>query len=343
MPMRAVPDELLIEARRAVEHAPSKAEAARQLGIPVNTLKSRLEMADARFGAERVGEEIVFPDLEPDDLPIDELIDLARERSRLRLQAEKAKQNQIIRIKHSEPSVIAFVGDPHLDDDGCDWDRLLADVALLRQPNVYAVNVGDTTNNWVGRLMRLYANQEASRKTARRYARWFLEGAGVRWIVWCMGNHDDWESGADILRLMNTRGIVMDDWSSRFTIEWGNGAQVPFWVAHDFPGSSQWNRMHALMKAAMMRGGAAVYAAGHRHVPGLHWEALEDKDASYWALRSKGYKAIDSHTKRLGYGQIEEGHTTAVVVDPRASDVRDAVTGFKSLRAAVAFRDALAS
>lgn len=342
MNWREVPDELLIQARQAREAARSIAEAARNLGIPKSTLYDRLRAADERFGSEAPREtDVVYPQHEPDDIPVERLIEIAAERSRKKLKAEAAKRDQTIHIKHSEPTVVAFIGDPHLDDDGCDWDRLLADIALLRQPNVYAVNVGDTTNNWVGRLMRLYANQEASRKTARRYARWLLEGAGVRWLAWVMGNHDDWESGADILRLMNGQGIIMDDWSSRFTVQWSNGARVPFWVAHDFPGSSQWNRMHALMKAAMMRGGASVLAAGHRHTPGLHWEPLEDKDASYWALRSKGYKAIDSHAVRLGHGRVEEGHTTAVVVDPRVSDLRDAITGFKSLRAAVKFREAL--
>jgi hypothetical protein len=286
--------------------------------------------------------EIKFPAVPEDDIPISEIIRLNTRRAEKRIAAAAAKREQTITIGNAEPCAIAFVGDPHLDDDGCDWPLLMRHIEMMQRPHVYAVNVGDTTNNWTGRLMRLYAEQETSRKTARKLAKWFLTESGVKWLVWVMGNHDAWESGSDILRLMNTTGIVMDDWSARFSVQWANGLEVPFWVAHDFPGTSQWNRMHGLMKAAMMRGGAAVYAAGHRLVSGLHWEPLEDKDAAYWALRSKGYKALDSHAVRIGYGHTDDGQTTAVVVNPREKDPREVVQGFKSLTAAIAYRDAIA-
>lgn len=99
--------------------------------------------------------------------------------------------------------------------------------------------------------------------------------------------------------------------------------------------------MHGLMKAAMMRGGAAVYAAGHRHTSGVHWEPLEDRDGSFWALRSKGYKQVDHYAATRGYGSTNEGQTTAVVIDPRGS--APTVQGFRCLEAAIVYRDALAA
>lgn len=312
--------------------------AAAELGIGFETLRSFV----ARRANRQDEPKITFPEPLDDDLPVTDLIRMAAKRAEKRLAAAAAKQDQVIALGTEAPTVIAFMGDPHVDDDGCDWPLLLDHIELLKRPGVYAVNVGDTTNNWTGRLMRLYAEQETSRKTARKMAKWLLTESGVRWLVWVMGNHDAWESGSDLLRLMNTTGIVMDDWSAKFRVRWANGVEVPFWVAHDFPGHSQWNRMHGLMKTAMMRGGAAVYAAGHRHVAGLHWEPLEDQGASFWALRSKGYKALDSHAVRLGYGSTDDGQTTAVVIDPRTKDSRELVQGFKSLRAAIDYRDAIA-
>jgi hypothetical protein len=352
MPPKPVRQEILERAQRTLEaHDHSRAAAAAELGVPVTTLKNWIskgwiDSPDPRpmRGNDSTprGGTVAFPMQIDDDLPIEDIIQINRKRFEKRAAAAEARRGQAIEISTNDPVVIAFVGDPHLDDDGCDWPQLLADIELLKQPHVYAISIGDTTNNWTGKLMRLYANQETSRKTARKMIKWFLVESGVNWLVWIMGNHDEWESGADIIRLMNVNSIVMDDWSARFTIAFRNGVEVPMWCAHDFPGSSQWNRMHGLMKAAMMRGGAAVYACGHRHVAGLHWEPLEDQGASYWALRCKGYKALDSHATRLGYGKTDDGHTTAVVIDPREEDGRERIQGFKSLRAAVAYRDAIA-
>lgn len=336
--MKFLTDDQIAEAVNAYRETGSYAGAALKLGLSRSALKNRIMRANLDEDEKKPA--VVFPVHPEDDIPVDRLVDIMTERAAKRLEADRSRREQLIHINSLEPIVLAFVGDPHVDDDGCDWPQLRADIELLRQRHVYAVNIGDTTNNWTGRLMRLYANQETSRKTARKLARWFLTESGINWLVWVMGNHDEWESGADILRLMNTTGIIMDDWSARFTILFPNDVEVPVWAAHDFPGSSQWNRMHGLLKAAVMRGGAAVYAAGHRHTPGLHWEPLEDRGASYWALRSKGYKAIDPHAMRLGHGVTNEGQTTAVVINPK-TDAGERIQGFKSLRAAVAYRESL--
>ena len=340
MPISYLSDDEIRKTLDAMEVHGSIRATAKALGLARTTVRRHLDRAELRSDAP--APEVTFPLHPEDDIPVGEIIDIMTRRAGKRLEAAASRRAQVVGIKSSVPIVLAFVGDPHLDDDGCDWPMLREHIALLSRPNVYAVNVGDTTNNWTGKLMRLYASQETSLKTARKLARWFLTESGVRWLVWVMGNHDDWNSGADILRLMNAPGIVMDDWSARFTIKFGNGVEVPVWVAHDFPGSSQWNRMHGLMKAAVMRGGAMLYAAGHRHTPGLHWEPIEDQGTSYWAFRSKGYKALDSHAVRLGHGWVDDGQTTAAVINPGAKDPRELVQGFKSLRAAVAYRDGIA-
>ena len=61
---------------------------------------------------------------------------------------------------------------------------------MAKTPGVYAVNIGDTTDNWGGRLIRLYAENDVSRQTERKLARWFLQESGIRWLVWLHGNHD---------------------------------------------------------------------------------------------------------------------------------------------------------
>lgn len=329
---------LIKEARDALAKYGSAQAAASALGLPRTTLRNRLKLVPT---AEDKAE-IHYPEELDDDIDVGEIIQIQARRFAKRKAAHEAKKHQTITLNHSDPIVVAFVGDPHLDDDGCDWPRLLDHIELFKRPRVYGVNVGDTTNNWCGRLARLFANQETSQKTARKLAKWFLAESGVKWLAWVLGNHDAWGDGSDILRLMNTTGVTMDDWAARFRVRFANGCEVPMWVAHDFPGHSQWNNLHGPMKAALMRGGAGVYACGHKHSAAMHWEPLQDHDAAFWAMRSRGYKVIDHYAEQLGYGSQNDGHTTAVVINPMASGA-DLIHGFKDLRSAVIFRDALAA
>jgi hypothetical protein len=359
MPFTALTQAQVKEAVEAMRVHGSQVKAAAALKMSRSALKARLD-AKGRFpdlaandtvqARERIrfhepagAPEITYPAEVDDDIPVTEIIDLMSRRFAKRAEAQAAKKLQTITLSHSEPIVVGFVGDPHLDDDGCDWPKLREDIELFKRPYVYGVNVGDSTNNWTGRLMRLYANQETSLKTARKLVKWFLVESGIKWLAWTLGNHDAWESGGEIIRLMNTTGVPMDDWSAKFRVRFANDAEVPFWVSHDFKGSSQWNSLHGPMKAALMRGGAGVYACGHKHCAGLHWEPLQDQDAAYWIMRSRGYKVIDDHAEVNGFPSQNDGHTTAVVIDPSAKHGRDMIQGFKDLRAAVIYREGLAA
>jgi hypothetical protein len=87
------------------------------------------------------------------------------------------------------PVALAGFGDPHIDDPGCAWGDLERDVRICRDtPGIMAVNVGDSTNNWVGRLMRLYADQEVTSKQALTLIEWLM--TALPWLVDQTGNHD---------------------------------------------------------------------------------------------------------------------------------------------------------
>lgn len=130
----------------------------------------------------------VFPD---EDIPVEDIIELQCRRFYTRLASHEAHTWFPIKVKDKRPIGILWFGDPHVDDDGCNWPALKRDIALCKDTEgLYGANIGDTTNNWAGRLARLYAEQDASVKTARRLAKWFLLESGVPWLVWIMGNHD---------------------------------------------------------------------------------------------------------------------------------------------------------
>lgn len=317
---------------------------ADDLGIVRSSATRRVEsLLEGRYSEPIAAPEpaIRFPFVPSEDEPIDSLIDRLTRQAERYIAADEARDSMCIDIGTDRPTVLAFIGDPHLGTH-CNWPLLREHIALLKRPHVHAVSIGDVADNWTGNLIRLYAEADISRKSERRLAKWFLQDAGIRWLLWIFGNHDEWNDGADFLRAINRPGIAMESWGAKFRVRFSTGLEVPVWTAHDFPGSSQWNKLHALMKAAMMRGGASIYVAGHRHTWGLHEEEIPDTGAVYVAMRAKGYKIADPHARRLGFGKEVNGSTMAVVIDPRKSGY-DAVTPFSDLAKAVAYRDGLDS
>ena len=151
----------------------ARQEAARRLGITHQTLGHRLKSMEMHFGlkpdlSRYVATRAAF---EIDDLPHDgepdaeELIELLKDRYDKRKAHHDASKLRQVKVNIPGPIAVAFFGDPHVDDPGCAWGDLERDVRLCRETEgVLAVDVGDNSNNWVGRLMRLYADQEVTAK-----------------------------------------------------------------------------------------------------------------------------------------------------------------------------------
>lgn len=331
--------EARIEADRLLKEGKSIAETSRITGMAretVRDIKHRGPVRDPEYTTK-----VEFPAPVDDDIPVEQIVDMMARRAEKRFEAAKAREWQTIKIKDDLPTVIAFVGDPHLDDDGTDWPLLQKHIALLKSPHCYAVNIGDTTNSWGGRLVRLYANQETSKKTSRKLAKWFLADSGIPWLVWLSGNHEEMDSSFELFRLMNTKQIVMEEWQARFAVEWSNGFRVPIWAAHDFKYRSQYNVLHGVQRAARERRGASIYVAGHIHTWGVSQEEQADTGEVFWTMRARGYKMLDSHAVRWGFDSKRYGATVAAVIDPRNPDPHTAVHCFADLETAINFRDSL--
>lgn len=135
----------------------------------------------------------------PDDGELDAEALIARQveaHARRRTVAQAAAERQV-RVHIGGPIAIAMFGDPHVDDPGCAWGDLKRDVETCRDnEGFFAVDVGDDSNNWVGRLMRLYADQETTSKQALLYIEWLMKS--LPWLLRIKGNHDchDFETEA---------------------------------------------------------------------------------------------------------------------------------------------------
>ena len=283
--------------------------------------------------------DIEFPDFPPDSLPVADVIERLAEASALRKSSYKAHTWFPVKITDDKPIGIFWFGDPHVDDDGCDWTLLKHHIELCKKPGVYGVNIGDTTNNWAGRLVRKYADQETSAKTAGKLAEWFMLDSGIRWLLFLLGNHDTWGDGAAILNQMakryGTHKLVLHDWEARFRINFSNGVGINVWAAHDFPGFSMWHNLHGPIKAAKMGADVDLLVCGHKHCWAIHQEELPEKGLSPTLIRVRGYKFNDEYARKLGITEQEHGASILTIINPKASRIPDRVIPFTDLESGV--------
>lgn len=253
-----------------------------------------------------------------EERPIEDLLVEVEERYRRHaVQAEAAARPQRVHVP-AGPYAIAHVGDPHLDDDGCDWPALRRMVRVVAStPSMYAGNVGDNVNNWVGRLAEQYEHQHITGDEGWRLAEWLF--SAVPWVYCLWGNHDLWRRGGTILRLLAERaGVGGPIGAHEIRLEVVSpGVSEPHrvHVRHDFKGSSIWNPVHGNVRASKLDPWADVYVCGHRHEWGTHVEEGPDGRVR-WAIRARGYKRHDDYARRLGFSEQTHGETVCTVIDP---------------------------
>lgn len=317
-------------------------DLAKQEGVPRQTFSHWIRSYDAERRAREEASshpEIGMPEFPLDDLPVEDVIDHLTKRFEVKNASFKAHTWFPIKIKSKLPVAIVWVGDPHVDDGGCNWVLLRRDIDLITSTEgCYAANVGDTTNNWSGRLVRLYAQQDTSVSTARQLAQWLMLDSGVTWLIWVLGNHDAWGDGSAILAQMakryQTHRLICHDWEARFTLDFGDWTQRVF-LAHDFKGSSIWNPMHGPMREGQLGEDADLFVCGHRHQSGMFTFENVGRGKVQTFIRVRGYKFHDDHARRGGFKEQEQGCAAITVFDPStrtSTSFLDVPTGIEFLK-----------
>jgi hypothetical protein len=305
-----VSDEQIISALEQCEG--QRAAAARLLKIAVRSLQFRLDNLRARGvtvpsssyrgkSLEQARSEFEFTPIPEDDVPIEELVALRKRKFQHKREHEEASKLIPIRIKIPGPIGILHFGDPHVDDDGTDIEALERHTALVNSTDgMFAANVGDTTNNWCGRLARLYADQATSASQAWRLAEWFI--GRCAWLYMIGGNHDLWSGSGDPLKwIARQQNALYKSSEARIALKFPNGAEVRINARHDHAGSSIWNPAHGPMKAAIMGTRDHVYVAGHKHESA--YSILKDPASgiAMHAVKVASYKVYDRYAKDKGF------------------------------------------
>jgi hypothetical protein len=242
-----------------------------------------------------------FTPLPDDDVPIEELIAQRKRKFQHKREHEEASKLIPIKVKIDGAIGILHFGDPHVDDDGCDIEAIERHTDLVnRTEGLFAANVGDTTNNWCGRLARLYADQTTSAAQAWKIAEWFINRCN--WLYMIGGNHDLWSGSGDPLRwIAKQQDALYKSSEARLALRFPNGLEVRVNARHDHSGSSIWNPAHGPMKAALMGTRDHLYVAGHKHESA--YSVLKDaiSGITMHACKVASYKIYDRYAKERGF------------------------------------------
>ena len=242
-----------------------------------------------------------FTPLPDDDVPIEELIEQRKRKFAHKREHEEASKLIPIRVKLGGAIGLLHFGDPHVDDDGCDIEAIERHTALVNKTEgLFACNVGDTTNNWCGRLARLYADQSTSAAQAWKIAEWFI--GRCDWLYMIAGNHDLWSGSGDPLKwIAKQQNALYKSSEARIALRFPNGMEVRVNARHDHSGSSIWNPAHGPMKAAIMGTRDHIYVAGHKHESA--YSVLKDaiSGITMHAVKVASYKVYDRYAKDRGF------------------------------------------
>jgi hypothetical protein len=317
--------EMMLEAKEALDKAGgNKYAAAKLLKIHSSTYTNRLEAYYRSFGDQQsTGEnkksEFTVMAIPDGDIDVEDLVDL-----RIKQFAKKKDHEEAVKLIHVDVKSdgvigILFFGDPHVDDDGTDLETLRAHSDLTKQEGIWGASVGDVTNNWVGRLARLYANQTTSAEQAWRLAEWFV--GRTRWLFLVSGNHDQWSGAGDPISWMAKQAsAIYQPSEARINLRFPNGSSVIINCRHDFPGNSQWNPAHAQMKSAQMGYRDHLMISGHKHTSGYGVVRCPSTNRVCHAVQVASYKTFDSFAKEKGFRNNSMGPACMAVIDPKLDE-----------------------
>lgn len=302
----------------------SDGEVAAALGVGVRKLYARLKTAGLSLKD--------FPKGIPTssrvrsaDAPYEELKKDRKRTFRRKKNHEDDLASLTISLPIEGPYGIVFLGDPHVDDDGCDWDTLDQHIAIIRETDgLYAINLGDTTNNWVGRLERLYANQRTTAKEAQILAAGFIKDLTGKWLFHVGGNHDLWSGHNDPLPgLCEAAKATYIPIGGKIGIRQGKNL-LYINARHTFPGNSMWNTAHGPARSVLMGNTEHVAVCGHKHTTGQNIIKAPNGRICH-ALQVSSYKVIDEYAKEGGFRDNTISPACMVVVDHRYQETDPAM------------------
>jgi hypothetical protein len=324
----------LAEYEKLVKQGETLPEVAKHFGFAsVRVLQGRRSRACERLGikveaivpkhVQKAAERrLSVPEPADDGYTLEELVALRKRRFERKAAAEDGRRKIEVAVPVDGPFAIWFFGDPHVDDDGTDIATLERHSNVIRETEaLYGANVGDTTNNWVGRLARLYAEQGTTAKEAWQLAEWFIKLVGPKWLFMIGGNHDTWSGAGDpLIWISREQRALYESSEVRMELKPPQGRSLVINARHDFAGNSQWNPTHAVMKAAQLGTRDDVLVCGHKHTTGYQPLKCPETKKIMHCLQVASYKIYDRYAREKGFRDQAISPGAMIVVDPNAKN-----------------------
>lgn len=245
--------------------------------------------------------------------PIEQLISDHRENyERKKAHYEPKRQGIEINLEEDAPYGILWFGDPHVDDNGTDLDYFSYCLGLVKDtPGVYAANIGDLSNNWIGRLGSLYAHQNTTDDEARVMVEWLI--GEVPWLFVILGNHDKWGIMAEMV--CRAKEVMAVSHGGMFKINAGDSTLVVD-ARHTHPGNSQYNPAFAQTKKQYKGSPAHIIIGGHIHTGAYTMVRNGTSGTLGHCIRLGAFKKYDEYADMLGFADDSVGPACLTVVDP---------------------------
>jgi len=297
-----------------VKHDFNATHASRELKLPRATVQARIREALAKEGTTAAAfkksktvnvlrpRSFEVEPIESGNEPIENLIERKKALIKRRQRHEAATKLRAVKINIDGPFGILHFGDPHLDDDHCDIGTLEHHCNLVRQTEgMLAGNVGDVTNNWVGRLAHLHGEQTTTVPDAWRLAQWMTDLLGDRLLYLVGGNHDAWCGSSNPLDwIMAQTDAINQSSEVRMALKHPTGT-IRINCRHDFAGHSMYNAAHGVSKSLQFGLRDHIAICGHKHTSA--YNTLKDMNTGIvmHAIQVASYKIIDHYAKTRGF------------------------------------------
>lgn len=304
--------------KEAVQRLGGFAQAAREItamGYPISrdTVRRTLEKVEEKSF------EVIDPGYS--DIDVKSLIRRRAEQYDKRKRQDDFDKLIPVKVNVEGPVGIGFFGDAHLDNDGCDVDSLFRHVDIFdgRQDGLFASFIGDATDNWIGRLSKLYEGRSINDAEAFALLKDFV--TRVNWLFFIKGNHDLWRDNHNILDvLLDDAHTIVRPWRTRLALNLPSGRDVRIYAAHSFPGRSMYTPVYGAMKKATLDGGHDLYVAGHIHTSAYTHGRHPGSGKVWHALQVGAYKKVDEYAEELNLEDQSLYPCPVALIDPNASD-----------------------
>lgn len=251
---------------------------------------------------------------------------------------EAKKQGIPVTIEGSGPFALVAFGDPHMDDDGFDLEAFMECVGVVNSdPDVFAFNLGDLTNNWVRALGHLYGVQHTLADEAHKLIDWMLGLTDWLWVI--LGNHDKWGTVAS--DACDHHGVCKVSHGAKFIVRRG-GCEVVIDARHTHRGNSQYNPSHAQLKRNYRGSDCDIVIGAHTH-NGAYTKVKNGVSGIVGhCVRVGAFKVYDDYADMSGFDDESLGPAVMFVIDP-GKPRANRVQVFDDLEAGLLFLQALKS